>query len=319
MEIPMEETKCILCYNTQTVTTETISTSSIINLYKKRAGVAVEKYFQTPTIRQLTCKRCGLIFFWPQAVGDGQFYDELQKMNDYYLEEKAEFIEASKFVQETHDVLEIGCGEGLFAKRIRCKSFTGLEFSNDAIKKARAKGLTIFQESIQDHANKNGEKYDVVCFFQVLEHVSDPGDFLKASIKCLKPGGKLMVAVPSEDSFIKSVPNFYLNMPPHHATRWTDLTLKKLAELYPLKVERIFHESLHEAHKKFYLTTNIFRKLGGLFGRPVKTIDTGLGGLFLYATSVLISYITSPFLSGKANIQGQSVLVVFQKNERTSN
>src|SRR5947207_5693067 len=148
----MQEIKCILCNNNQITLTESIDTSKLIALYKKRAGIDVGKYFKTPIIDYVSCNRCGLKFYWPQAIGDGSFYDQLQGLSDYYLKEKAEFDEAAKFVKETDAVLEIGCGEGLFANQIKSKCFTGLEFSDDAIRKAKDKGLKILKQSIREHA-----------------------------------------------------------------------------------------------------------------------------------------------------------------------
>ena len=308
----MQEIKCILCHNDQTSIIESIDTSRLVSLYEKRAGIDVRKYFNTAVIEYVSCNHCGLKFYWPQAIGDGRFYDQLQNISDYYLKEKAEFNEAAKFVKETDTVLEIGCGEGLFANHIKSKCFTGLEFSDDAIRKAKERRLKILKQSIQEHAVQNQGKYDVVCYFQVLEHVQHPGFFISESLKCLRPGGKLFIAVPSEDSFINEVSNFYLNMPPHHAARWTDEALKRIAALFNLEVIHLFHEQLHSAHSRFFATTRLFKGLNNFFKRPRKTIDAGFGGKILYGIAVLASYLALPFLIRK-NIQGQSVLIIFSK------
>ncbi|MBX9782799.1 MAG: class I SAM-dependent methyltransferase [Chitinophagaceae bacterium] len=116
----------------------------------------------------MNCENCGLKFYTPQAAGDGEFYNKLQNYKGYYLKEKAEFQEASKYISNTDDVLEIGCGEGLLTNYISYKTYTGLEFSDKAIITATGKGLKVTNESIEVHAIKNANKYDVVCYFQVL-------------------------------------------------------------------------------------------------------------------------------------------------------
>ncbi|WP_236035813.1 class I SAM-dependent methyltransferase [Helicobacter turcicus] len=87
-----------------------------------------------------------------------------------------------------------------------------------------------------------GGQFDRVCSFQVLEHVSNPYSFLNAQIKCLKKGGLLFVAVPSEEGFMRYVSNEILNCPPHHVSRYTDKALHKIAEIFQLEFVEIWHE-----------------------------------------------------------------------------
>ena len=302
---------CILCKSADTAVSDSIDAKQLSILYKKRAGAEVERFFKQPTIHLYTCGNCGLKFYWPQAIGDGKFYDELLRYSGYYLEEKAEFTEASKLISANDHVLEVGCGEGLFTNFIQCKSYAGLEFSEDAIVKARKKGLNVINQTLEQHAASHPESYDVVCYFQVLEHVEEPGKFIDDSLKCLKRGGKLLVAVPSEDSFIKNVVNFYLNMPPHHASRWTDKALEKVAELFNLEVVKLFHEPLHVVHKKFYIKTAIYKKAIAVLGKKYKPVDRSVTGSLLYGIATILSYPGAAFLA--KDLTGQSVFVVYKK------
>jgi hypothetical protein len=143
--------------------------------------------------------------------------------------------------------------------------------------------------------------------------VEHPGNFIEDSLKCLKRGGKLLVAVPSEDSFIHNVVNFYLNMPPHHASRWTDETLNKIAALFNLEVMELFHEPLHNVHKRFYVKTILHKKLMSIAGDKARAVDNRISTKFLYGFSHLISVFPSLLISSK-NVMGQSVLVVYKKN-----
>jgi SAM-dependent methyltransferase len=309
----MERINCPLCNSSRTKTIESIDTATLQRLYKTRAGVAVGRFFNTESVEEVECDECGLKFYWPQVVGDGEFYDSLQKLDGYYLAEKDEFFRAAQSIKPTDNVLEIGCGEGIFGSMIQCRSFTGLEFSDDAIEKAKRKGLKVLKQSIQEHAQHHHEEYDVVCYFQVLEHIKDPGGFIRQSLLCLKRGGKLLIAVPSEDSFINQVSNFYLNMPPHHASKWRDQTLKKIADLNNLSVEYIYHEPLNKAHRKFYLSTIAYKRLNNLFNREQKVVDSRFSSTALHAASVLFSFVASALFQGKS-IRGQSVLIQFAKN-----
>lgn len=305
----MATVPCILCKSIDTSVIESIDSAQLTILYKKRANVDVKRFFPEPSITYHQCNNCHLKFFSPQAIGDGKFYDDLQHYNDYYPKEKPEFIEGAKHVSPTETVLEIGCGEGQFTDYIKYKSYTGLEFSDKAIATASKKGLKVLKEGIEVHAIQHANAYDVVCFFQVLEHVEHPGAFMEAALSCLKPGGKLIIAVPSEDSFIHDAVNFYLNMPPHHASRWTDGALLKLAALYDLKVVTLFHEPLHPIHRSFYIKTKIYKKLSSALGMKFKSINTKPGNTILYGIAAVLSKI-SPAPKHKT---GQSVMAIYQK------
>jgi SAM-dependent methyltransferase len=305
--------ECLLCEDKNVHITEMIPTNQIIALYRKRAGVDVSRFFKEPVIMHCSCHNCGLQFYSPQAIGDGRFYDELQQYGDYYIPEKDEFREAAKYIYPGDEVLEVGAGEGQFTGFIQCQSYTGLEFSEKAIRKARLKGITLVNESLDEHARRHPGKYDAVCYFQVLEHVPEPGKFIKESLACLKPGGRLIVAVPSEDSFIRDAANFYLNMPPHHSSRWTDDTLRKVAELNDLSTEHLFHENLLPMHRDFYYKTVINTQLRKLFRRPAKAVENDLPATFLYGLSVVLARLRMIFSRSNKKITGQSVTIIYKK------
>ena len=65
----------------------------------------------------------------------------------------------------------------------------------------------------------------------------------------------LIIAVPSENSFIQYCVNGILNMPPHHISRFSDTTLHKIAEIFNLKLDCIYHESVQNEHIDFYKST----------------------------------------------------------------
>lgn len=308
----METLKCILCESSNITISEILNTNDISNLYKKRADVEVKKYFSSAQISVCSCNLCGLKFYNPLSVGDGQFYDELQKYDGYYLKEKAEFKEAAKYITSGDNVLEIGCGEGLFTNYISYKSYSGLEFSTEAIKTARQRGLYVINQDLTGHAYQNPGAYDVVCYFQVLEHVENPKKFIADSLTCLKEGGLLIFAVPSEDSFIQNAINFYLNMPPHHTSKWPDKTFNYLTTLYHLELLSIYHEPLNDIHNSFYSKTKVNTSLRNFFGLKFRSIDTRLLSKLIYIISLGISYLSS--LSGKPRKKiGQSVMVVYRK------
>jgi SAM-dependent methyltransferase len=226
------------------------------------------------------------------------------------MADKAEYQFAKKYINKDDIVLDVGCGKGAFAEHLKEMNaqFIGLELSTNACELARKKGLGVKNESIQDYADANPESVDVVTSFQVIEHVSCIKSFFEAKLQVLKPGGKIIITVPSEDSFLSLVTNGALNMPPHHVSRWPDNVFFYLEEHYNIKLVEIYHEPLQEIHKRFYLNTLVHN----LFMKP-KLIDRSLKRRVVSAFSRLLVRILEKRFTAPMLPNGHSVVAVYQK------
>jgi len=125
-------------------------------------------------------------------------------------------------------LLDIGCGEGVFINYSRKKGFNayGVDFSKEAIELGEMRyGLkTLFNCSlfeIKEVMRISG--FDIVTFFEVLEHIDRPKEFLAEVKTLLKEGGYVAVSVPFRDRWPFREFNDY---PPHHLTRWTEKSLR---------------------------------------------------------------------------------------------
>lgn len=204
----------------------------------------------------LLCMDTGYKFFYPWDIsGDGKFYEQLQEYDWYYMPWKWEHEQAFKLINPKDQILEVGCGSAGFLKevnnRIKSISLTGLELNQAAIESGRKHGINILSELIQEHAQSYNGKYDIVCSFQVLEHISDIHSFMEAQIKTLKTGGKLIVSVPNNDGFLGDSENT-LNIPPHHMGLWGESSLRKMGEYFGLKHISTHFEPLQDYHRSYY-------------------------------------------------------------------
>ena len=247
---------CLLCGSSQIRLKESVAADLLVQSYAKAYHVNVESYFKATASRVslIACDDCGLLAYDPMPAGDAAFYEALQQLPWYYQEIKPEYHFAKTHVRAKDRVLEVGCGKGVFRSFLADSvDYSGLEFNHLAIKKATGAGLHVTPEPIEQHAETHAGQYDVVCHFQVLEHVSNPRSFLEACAKVIKPGGKLIVAVPAEDSFLSLCENGWLNMPPHHVTRWQDRTLRfALESQLGFRVEEVWHEPVADYHKDWH-------------------------------------------------------------------
>lgn len=275
--------ECPGCRSSRIETLESIRANELVDLYRKSAKMDVARYFVgVATVDLQRCADCDLRFYAPPCAGDGDFYEQLQKFDWYYQEDKAEYEFARGFASADCHVLDVGCGSGAFQSWLPpSANYVGLEFNDEAIRKACSRGLNVVKQSVQDHAAQFPSKYDLVCGFQVLEHVPEPESFFRACIDVLKPTGKLILTVPAEDSFLAVATNQFLNMPPHHALRWSDLALRNIATREGLNVIQIWHEPVAAYHRDLH--ANILAKHFFTRWRPRKRrlIETGLADKIL--------------------------------------
>ncbi|MCL0107951.1 class I SAM-dependent methyltransferase [Peptococcaceae bacterium] len=244
---------CPLCENEDIKIIEKIEQKYLVYLIQKLTGINFS-YLINQDIDYCECKRCKLRFFYPMVTGDEKFYNSLQKFDWYYMDEKEEFKIALKYIDNNEKVLEIGSGKGAFAKYLNKNEYVGIDFSKKAKEMAKKEGILIENKTIEEFAQENFEKFDVVCSFHVLEHVSNPKSFIEASLKVLKKRGKMIIAVPNEDSFIKYAVNAIGNMPPHHVTRWKKDVFKFISQKYNLELMDIVCEKLQPYQKQSFIS-----------------------------------------------------------------
>ena len=271
----MPQRLCPACYAGDTHLRESLARADLILSYRQK-GIDVSAYLNDSDLGVRHCGHCDLTFFDPICVGDGAFYAQLQTQDWYYQDAKPEYAYAATLVGEGCSVLEVGCGKGAFRAWLPASvSYSGLEFNDEAVHKAQAAGLDVIKQSVEDHADA-GRHYDVVCAFQVLEHVEQPKLFFHACVRALKPGGTLVIAVPAQDSFLAIAPNAPLNLPPHHVTRWSDRSLTHMAHSEGLKKAAIWHEPVADFHKDWHQTTLAYHALARLGLYRPRLIDHSL-------------------------------------------
>jgi 2-polyprenyl-3-methyl-5-hydroxy-6-metoxy-1,4-benzoquinol methylase len=308
---------CPLSGSANLVLRETIEVKALIKLYSRWGGVDISSEFlDLETINFYHCLDSDLKFFHPLVTGSESFYQELQKFNWYYMDDKEEYDYACRYIKDNDIILEVGCGKGAFSRKIQTSSYTGLEFSKDAIEIASKASIKIINQSVEIHSNSHLESYDVVCSFQVLEHVSNPKSFIESCLKCLKKGGLLIISVPSDDSFIGSLKNNVLNMPPHHVTRWSDKALQYVADRFCLKLIDIHHEKLADIHRRLYARELVIKSLYNLWknNQSYSLVDSSTN----YQVKSKISKVIAAFISAgltddRIKPIGHSVTVVYQK------
>jgi 2-polyprenyl-3-methyl-5-hydroxy-6-metoxy-1,4-benzoquinol methylase len=308
-----------------------IESKKIIDGYRL-INVDVERYFLNLTcLELLICPSTGYKQYYPVVCGDSSFYESLQKFDWYYSSHRWIYDEIMPFLRHNYKLLEIGCGQGYFLKRARnyVEECVGLELNEECVKKCTAEGLTVYPLLIQDFSKDYNDYFDIVCFFEVLEHVPDTRAFIEHSYKVLKKGGYLILSVPNNKSlFFKyglDVPKEFflsddeyrayylssiLNLPPHHVSLWDKDSILSVFSQYGYSVVKISYEPVYPAWIQRYfqiLKYSLFLKAS-----PLHNLLSPL-------TIKLLSHF-SKLLMNKvgiklAFIKGHSIAVILKKDE----
>lgn len=282
-----------------------IPVSLILGNIKKQYGYDMSESFKGITeISVLECEEIGYRFYYPfPEIDEEQFYNKTGRQEAYYPQSRWEFSIALEFMRPNDNILEIGSGYGGFLDILSNKGFSsyqGIELNQKAIEVIRNKGYKITDSLIQNFSQYHNEEFDIVCMFQVLEHINDVDSFIRNCLKVLKKNGKLIIAVPNNDAFVMQYD--YLssagNLPPHHIGLWREESLKKIGIYYGLKLISVEKETLPSSLLGYYYTLKMKKILGNF------------ANLIVFPTRWLIKL----FFKGKTNkILGPSILIVFQK------
>ena len=186
----------------------------------------IEHRFDIPVLpvsdyHQAKCANCGLLYI--NAPVDQNYLNGLYasetvewatellgtaeaRMND---DERARFSEVVRHTSKHKDLtgidwLDFGCqtGElGEAAIRRHGVVMSGVEISDDYAERAAklwGRERSSVQASLDGHGDK---KFDVISSLETLEHMAEPGLMIAEFGKRLKPGGLLVISVPSSHYF----------------------------------------------------------------------------------------------------------------------
>jgi 2-polyprenyl-3-methyl-5-hydroxy-6-metoxy-1,4-benzoquinol methylase len=282
---------------------DSITSKDITAQYLRDHGIDVASYFgEIDEIKIYRCLDTLYEFYYPFVTGDSKFYEAFQVFDWYYKKEKWEYDKALSLISKEESILEIGSGRGFFIKKLTDKgcNVEGIELNQDAVTTLKEQGFMIHNSAFEDFCKSNPTKqYDTICSFQLMEHITNVGEFFHYYEKQLKVGGKLIIGVPNCKS-VFLVPRLNtLNLPPHHAGLWTEDFVKKLPTIFSsLKLKTIYYEPL-----------SLFDRINvGVFLYKKYKLDNSSNGNLLTLFKKLIKGLFLP-----VERKARHILIVFEK------
>lgn len=172
-----------------------------------------------------------------------------QRVRKFTLEQKANMV--IKRTTEQGNVLDIGAGIGAFLHAMKEKGWkvTGLEPDQGA----RERAAQLFGIELQDVSvlhQLEQESFDAITLWHVLEHVHQLHPYIEQLKKLLRPGGKILIAVPNYQSLDSSIYGVYWAAydVPRHLYHFSPLAMQTLMEQHGLKIlekKRMWFDSFY--------------------------------------------------------------------------
>jgi SAM-dependent methyltransferase len=211
------------------------------------------------------CVLCGFRFFDPDLAGTNYFYEKLAATSEfYYSNQRPEYFRTIKFAfkHKLKSILDVGCGAGAFLDLAKKHGLAtaGSEMNLLAAEVSRRKGHLMLDGPIQAWDTKYHAFFDLICLFQVLEHVPDPVSFLWELKPFLSSNGIFSVAVPNRLGGLRLNPFEPSNWPPHHVSHWSLPNLKQLADRAGLLCLQKGADNMPSSHLYLFLTNRILQK-----------------------------------------------------------
>ncbi|WP_282781030.1 class I SAM-dependent methyltransferase [Phaeodactylibacter xiamenensis] len=195
----------------------------------------IESLWGKKKAKVVSCLKCGLCYSSPFTAGDERFYTLAYDRHSYpkWKWEFQETLDTLKKKEKGFRILEVGAGNGMFIKSI-LKNLTSkenifcTEYSSYGLQELKKLGVNCFSDDIRNINFEN--KFDVICLFQVLEHLDDLDSLFSKLDSLLNQGGDLFIAVPNY-KFIEFIEknDLLLDMPPNHVSRWTEKAFQTIA------------------------------------------------------------------------------------------
>ncbi|MEK7818064.1 MAG: class I SAM-dependent methyltransferase, partial [Actinomycetota bacterium] len=238
---------------------------------RHRAGGTIYRLFQCPV--------CDLQFWAPRQNDSGYFIGMSSVISDFGLQRMRmwHYPFFRRFPRESGRLLDVGCADGAFLAALQDRDFDlyGCDFDLAAIASgAKKRGLeNLSTSSLSDYAGLE-QRFDVITFFEVLEHQDYPGVFIEDVKRLLEADGWIAGSVPNRDRLI--IRREWQDYPPGHFLYFSEGSLHDLLVRHGFTNITICSGDFRAADLGLYLENQLLGGWGDWIKQALKKGATGV-------------------------------------------
>ncbi|MCJ7827786.1 class I SAM-dependent methyltransferase [Patescibacteria group bacterium] len=238
--------------------------------------------------RIVKCSGCGLVFVASQSSSSQIMMGYTRKKERTYLKDTEararSFRRSAKFLSKLIGkskgrLLDVGCAAGLFLAAARDEGFevSGVEPNRWLARWGRENLKAKITTGSFEEACLRQSYFEVVTFWDVLEHLTDPLGALEKAHRLLQKEGLMLINYPDIKSFwARLLGRNWWFVVSGHLFYFTPLTIKQMVEKAGFQVVKDYRH--FQTLSLGYLLTRLGRyneKLAGSFSWLVKNVGLG--------------------------------------------
>lgn len=210
----------------------------------------------------MKCSRCGFVFMGriPSTEELKNYYsrysykgERIKQISKHTIRSYHRLLDEMEPYRKTNRILDSGCGLGWFLSVAKERGWEvyGTELSSVAVSVCSEKGI-LMKEGVLSVSMFEENFFDVITSFEVLEHLNNPHDEMKAISQLLRHGGLFYCTTPNFNSVMRYFlgADYNLIEYPEHLSYYTRATLNRLAAMHGLKNIRFLSTGISIARLK---------------------------------------------------------------------
>ncbi len=182
------------------------------------------------------CGSCSFVFCNPIPTQEElnkvyESYGRNDYLSDLTIQAYERILDSFESFRKTNKLIDVGCGIGYFLEVAKRRGWDvyGTEYTHEAVTICEAKGANMKLGPL-NAANYDPESFDIICSFEVIEHINNPLNELSSFNRILRKGGLVYCTTPN----FNAVERYQLGSDwnvlgyPEHLSYYTPKTIKRV-------------------------------------------------------------------------------------------
>lgn len=156
-------------------------------------------------------------------------------------------------------ILDVGCGAGALLLALAKEGHGNLYGCDPFLKQERRYGDRVYIKNCSIHDMDEDGTFDYICMQDSFEHMTDPLEALVSAKRLLKPGGLLVMTIPTYPNIAFEMfgPHWYQLDAPRHIFLHSQESVRYLSEQCGLQITRIRYDA-----NRFQIVKSFFYQHG---------------------------------------------------------